>query len=51
MVIRAMKKVGLALVIGGIAGFFLLPAPAWRWESMGVAITGIVLLLIPSQRA
>ena len=45
-----MKKVGLALVVGGIAGFFLLPQPAWKWESVGVAVTGVVLLLIPPVR-
>ena len=50
MVIPALKKVGVLLVVGGIAGFFLLRVPAWRWESMGVAITGVVLLFIPVQR-
>lgn len=45
-----MKKVGLALVVGGIAGFFLLPNPAWKWEAVGVAVTGIILLLIPAVR-
>jgi hypothetical protein len=45
-----MKKVGLALVVGGIAGFFLLPQPAWRWEAVGVAVTGLLLLLIPAPR-
>lgn len=50
MVIRDVKKVGMVLVVGGLAGFFLLRVPAWRWEALGVAITGIVLLLIPSQR-
>ena len=45
-----MKKVGLALVLGGIAGFFLLPTPAWRWEAVGVAVSGVILLVIPAVR-
>ncbi len=45
-----MKKVGLALVVGGLAGFFLLPHPAWRWEAVGVGVTGIILLVIPAPR-
>ena len=45
-----MKIVGLALVVGGIAGFLLLPHPAWKWEAVGVAVTGILLLVIPAPR-
>jgi hypothetical protein len=44
-----MTKIGLALVAAGAAGFLLLADPAWRWESAGVAVTGIVLLLIRSR--
>ena len=41
-----MRKVGLALVLAGAAGFLFLRDPALRWESVGAGITGIVLLLI-----
>ncbi len=44
-----MRKVGAALVVAGVAGFVLLHAPSWRWEAVGVAVTGIVLLLIPAR--
>ena len=42
-----MRKIGAALVAAGAAGFFLFAAPAWRWQSAGVGVTGIVLLVIP----
>jgi hypothetical protein len=42
-----MRKVGLALVAAGIAGFLLLRPVSSRWESAGVAVTGIVIVLIP----
>jgi hypothetical protein len=44
-----MKKIGLALVAAGVAGFLLLHPDSWRWESAGAAVTGIVLILIPSR--
>ncbi|HWC64739.1 MAG TPA: hypothetical protein VG777_01550 [Thermoanaerobaculia bacterium] len=44
-----MRKIGFALVAAGAAGFLLLAEPAWRWESAGVAVTGVVLLLIPNR--
>ena len=44
-----MKKIGLALVAAGVAGFLLLRPEAWRWESAGVAVTGAVLVLIPAR--
>ena len=45
-----MKKIGIALVIAGVAGLLLFRNPAGRWESVGVAVTGIVLALIPAPR-
>jgi hypothetical protein len=44
-----MKKIGLALVAAGIAGFLFLHPASWRWESAGVAVTGVVIALIPSR--
>jgi hypothetical protein len=44
------KKIGLALVLAGVAGFFVLRVPAWRWESLGVGVTGAVLIVMPSRR-
>lgn len=44
-----MRKIGLALLVAGAAGFLLLRAAAWRWESAGVAVTGVVMLLIPAR--
>ncbi|HKB70001.1 MAG TPA: hypothetical protein VKH46_04100 [Thermoanaerobaculia bacterium] len=44
-----MRKIGLVLLVAGAAGFFLLPAGAWRWESAGVAVTGFVMLVIPAR--
>ena len=44
-----MRKIGAALVVAGAAGFFLLRGPSWRWESAGVAVTGVVLLFIPAR--
>ena len=44
-----MKKIGLALFAAGVAGFLLLRPPSWRWESAGVAVTGLVLAVIPSR--
>ena len=44
-----MRKIGLALVVAGAAGFLFLRPAARRWESAGVAVTGAVLVLIPSR--
>lgn len=44
-----MRKIGLALLAAGAAGFLLLRPAAWRWESAGVGVTGIVLLVIPAR--
>jgi len=45
------KKIGTALVIAGVAGFLFLGSAAGRWESAGVAVTGVVLALIPARRS
>jgi hypothetical protein len=44
------RKIGVALVLAGVAGFFVLRVPAWRWESLGVGVTGAVVLLMPARR-
>jgi hypothetical protein len=44
-----MRMIGAALVVAGVAGFFLFAGASWRWESLGVAVTGVVLLFIPAR--
>lgn len=40
-----MRYVGLALILLGAAGALLLAKPDLRWESVGAAIVGIVVIL------
>ena len=45
-----MKMIGFALVAAGVAGFLLLRPDSRRWEAVGAAVTGVVIVLIPRRK-
>lgn len=40
-----MRIVGLLVVLLGVAGALVFSKPDLRWESVGVAVVGVVLIL------